>query len=39
MMGFVQKLRDLCGGLPVEFKLCMGKPHEFAAIYENDKKT
>lgn len=32
MMDFVRKLRDLSDGLPVGFKLCVGKPHEFVAI-------
>ena len=29
---FVDKLRELSGGKPVGFKLCMGNPHEFIAI-------
>ncbi|WP_425399285.1 FMN-binding glutamate synthase family protein [Aeoliella sp.] len=29
---WVQQLRDLCGGKPVGFKLCIGMPHEFLAI-------
>lgn len=29
---FIQQLRELCGGKPVGFKLCIGMPHEFMAI-------
>jgi len=32
MMGFVAELRDLSGGKPVGFKLCIGHPWEFMAI-------
>jgi glutamate synthase domain-containing protein 2 len=32
MMGFIQKLRDLSGGKPVGFKLCVGHKSEFLAI-------
>ncbi|HWA60833.1 MAG TPA: FMN-binding glutamate synthase family protein, partial [Caulobacteraceae bacterium] len=32
MMGFIQQLRDLSGGKPVGFKLCVGHPWEFMAI-------
>ncbi|MES2277354.1 MAG: FMN-binding glutamate synthase family protein [Bacteroidota bacterium] len=32
MMHFVQKLRDLSGGKPVGFKLCVGHKSEFLAI-------
>lgn len=32
LLNFVQKLRDLSGGKPVGFKLCIGHPHEFVAI-------
>ena len=32
MMAFVQQLRDLSGGKPVGFKLCIGHPWEFMAI-------
>jgi glutamate synthase domain-containing protein 2 len=32
MMGFVQKLRDLSGGKPIGFKLCVGHKSEFLAI-------
>ena len=29
---FIQKLRNLSGGKPIGFKLCVGAPHEFVAI-------
>ena len=32
LLGFVNTLRDLSGGKPVGFKLCMGKKREFLAI-------
>ena len=32
MMAFVAKLRELSGGKPVGFKLCIGHPWEFMAI-------
>jgi len=32
MMDFIVQLRELSGGLPIGFKLCVGKPHEFIAI-------
>lgn len=32
LLHFVQQLRDLSGGKPVGFKLCVGQPHEFIAI-------
>ncbi len=32
MMAFIQKLRDLSGGKPVGFKLCVGHKSEFLAI-------
>lgn len=32
LMMFVQKLRELSGGLPVGFKLCVGRPREWFAI-------
>lgn len=32
LLHFVQRLRELSGGKPVGFKLCVGKPHEFLAI-------
>ncbi|WP_171132797.1 MULTISPECIES: FMN-binding glutamate synthase family protein [unclassified Ruegeria] len=32
LMEFVQHLREMSGGKPVGFKLCIGKPSEFMAI-------
>jgi len=32
MMHFIAKLRELSGGKPVGFKLCLGRPEEFAAL-------
>ncbi len=32
LLQFVQKLRDLSGGKPVGFKLCVGMPAEFFAV-------
>jgi len=32
LLGFVARLRDLSGGKPVGFKLCIGHPWEFFAI-------
>ena len=32
MMSFLQRLRDLSGGKPVGFKLCVGQPGEIAAL-------
>lgn len=32
MMYFIQKLRDLSGGKPVGFKLCLGQPWQFMSI-------
>lgn len=31
-MAFIQKLRDLSGGKPVGFKLCLGQPWQFMSI-------
>lgn len=31
-LGFISLLKDLSGGKPVGFKLCVGEPHEFMAI-------
>lgn len=39
MMHFIKKLRDLSGGKPVGFKLCIGKRREFMAICKAMKKT
>lgn len=32
LLRFVQRLRELCGGKPVGFKLCLGKRDEFMGI-------
>ena len=32
LLNFVVKLRELSGGKPVGFKLCIGMPHEFLSI-------
>ena len=32
MMAFIQQLRDLSGGKPVGFKLCIGLPWEFMSV-------
>lgn len=32
LMAFIQQLRELSGGKPVGFKLCVGHAHEFLAI-------
>lgn len=32
LLHFVQRLRSLCGGKPVGFKLCLGKPVEFMGV-------
>lgn len=32
LLRFVQELRDLSGGKPVGFKICIGSPSEFASI-------
>ncbi len=32
LLQFIKKLRDLSGGKPVGFKLCLGAKHEFIAI-------
>src|SRR6202012_2142651 len=32
MMGFIQQLRELSGGKPVGFKLCLGHPWEFMGM-------
>src|ERR1700733_13559288 len=39
MMEFVAQLRQLSGGKPVGFKLCVGKKHEFFAICKAMIKT
>jgi glutamate synthase domain-containing protein 2 len=32
LMAFIQQLRELSGGKPVGFKLCIGRKHEFLAL-------
>ncbi len=39
MMGFIKKLRDLSGGKPIGFKLCIGKKQEFVELCETMVKT
>ena len=39
MMEFIKKLRDLSGGKPVGFKLCVGHKSEFIAICKAMIKT
>jgi glutamate synthase domain-containing protein 2 len=39
LLEFVQKLRELSGGKPVGFKLCIGKRREFIAICHAMMKT
>jgi len=39
LLEFVVKLRDLTGGKPVGFKLCIGKRHEFMGICKAMLKT
>jgi len=39
MMEFIAKLRDLSGGKPVGFKLCIGNPHELLAICKAMNET
>lgn len=34
LIRFVQRLRDLSGGKPVGFKLCVGHPAEVASIVQ-----
>src|SRR5690606_17810336 len=39
LMQFIQKLRELSGGKPVGFKLCIGRRSEFYAICKAIVKT
>ncbi|GAN28520.1 FMN-binding glutamate synthase family protein [Legionella pneumophila] len=39
LLHFVKRLRDLSGGKPVGFKLCLGRRHEFMAICKAMLKT
>ncbi|MHB1179589.1 MAG: FMN-binding glutamate synthase family protein [Daejeonella sp.] len=39
MVGFIRKLRELSGGKPIGFKLCIGNKSEFLAICKAMKET
>lgn len=39
LLAFVRQLRDLSGGKPVGFKLCVGARHEFVAICKAMRET
>ena len=39
LMSFIRRLRDLSGGKPVGFKLCVGRKHQFIAICKAMVKT
>ncbi len=39
MMDFITELRDLSGGKPVGFKICIGEPREFMSIVKAMKQT
>jgi glutamate synthase domain-containing protein 2 len=39
LINFIKKLRDLSGGKPVGFKLCVGRKHQFIAICKAMVKT
>jgi glutamate synthase domain-containing protein 2 len=39
MMRFIQRLRELSGGKPVGFKLCVGYKHEFFALCKAMRET
>lgn len=39
LLEFLEKLRNLSGGKPVGFKLCIGDPSEFVSIAKAIKKT
>jgi glutamate synthase domain-containing protein 2 len=39
LVAFVAQLRELSGGLPVGFKLCIGKPQDFLAICKAMEKA
>jgi glutamate synthase domain-containing protein 2 len=39
LMAFITRLRELSGGKPVGFKLCIGQKHEFLAIVKAMLKT
>lgn len=39
MMDFITQLRELSGGKPVGFKICIGEPREFMSIVKAMKQT
>ena len=39
MMHFIQQLRELSGGKPVGFKMCLGQPWQFMSIVKGMLKT
>lgn len=39
MMFFIQKLRELSGGKPIGFKICVGRPSEFISLCQAMVKT
>ena len=39
LLMFIERLRELSGGKPVGFKLCVGKPREFMAVCKAMVKT
>ena len=39
LMGYIARLRDLCGGKPVGFKLCVGNKREMLAICKAMRQT
>lgn len=39
LLAFIERLRELSGGKPVGFKICIGKPREFMAICKAMHKT
>ncbi|OGV37271.1 MAG: glutamate synthase [Legionellales bacterium RIFCSPHIGHO2_12_FULL_35_11] len=39
LLGFVKKLREMSGGKPIGFKLCVGKPEDFVGICKAMLKT
>jgi glutamate synthase domain-containing protein 2 len=39
LLRFLARLRELSGGKPVGFKLCLGRPHEFFAICKAMRST
>ena len=39
LLEFLQRLRELCGGKPVGFKLCIGHPRQFFAVLKAMRET